>query len=191
MRFASVSERWIESRHAIAKRHLSNAPNSSATHLAFHGLQRPLRDFFQSGATDLEELAAFCERMSKPIDCLREMGFWQHPVVVRLREAVPHWKINHNLQSEIADILYHVDAFSLHAPLPADESAHEERGEPHAVGGGGSSSGGGADPMGGGCPQPQENAPAGAGLAQQAHDNQGRFGYWGDLSNYYRWGVGG
>jgi mRNA-degrading endonuclease YafQ of YafQ-DinJ toxin-antitoxin module len=43
MKFAAVTERWIESLHAQTKRMLATAPHASMLHVAWHGVQLPLR----------------------------------------------------------------------------------------------------------------------------------------------------
>ena len=169
LRFASVSERWIESRHAIAKRYLAAAPHVTATHIAYHGIQKPLRELFATRFDELPALAEACASCRNPTACLRSMGMWQCPAVERLKEANPRWHLNRKFHGALTEILYHVDAYTLHTQLP-DAAAADGPEPPAAVaedggGGGGPPLAAGPGPRPGslGTPaRPEQSASAGS-----------------------------
>lgn len=145
LRFASVSERWVESRHALTQRYVAAGPHIAATHIAYDGIQKPLRHILEHRFAELSELATCCERVRNPMSCLRTMGLLHHLAVVRLVESNPWWKLSRKHHPAIVEILYHVDAFSLHAALPDDDTgargdsddANDPAGGDGPVGGGG------------------------------------------------------
>lgn len=147
LKFASVTERWIESLHSLAKRFIATAPNVSATHIAFHGIQLPLRTKLAEHPEDLKTLAELSSACRNPVNCLKSMGLWQHPAVVALRRRVPFMLLNRKHSPALTEILYHVDAYSLHAPLPSDSSEDEQE---HIDGGDHGGHGPGPGPGGGG-----------------------------------------
>lgn len=122
LKFAPVSERWVESLHALTKRHMSNAPHVSATHVAFHGIQLPLRTMLMTRPESLRQLADFAESCRNPVARLKAMGLWMAPAVMRLRGRISYQLLNRHHAPALTEILYHVDAHTLHTPLPADDS---------------------------------------------------------------------
>ena len=118
-RVIAVAERWIEARHSLTKRHLQSAPNASVVHVAFCGIQQPLRDMLRADPKFLDELAGFCPQTHNPMTCIRTCGLSLHPGIQHLAAAASHKKdLNRKERAAIVDILYHVDSSSLHAALP-------------------------------------------------------------------------
>lgn len=129
MRFAPISERWIEAQHAITKRYMANAPHITAGHVAFHGIQLQLRSLLTRRPETLHDLAGFASHCHNPVKCLKAMGLFRHPAVQKLVQQVRFKDLNRAHSPALTEVLYHVDAFSLHAPLPSeDDGDHESDG---------------------------------------------------------------
>ena len=79
-RFVAVAERWIESQHALTKKHLNNAPHAGVVHIAFSGVQRPLRERL-ADPYYLASLAEACELSKNPWQCLQSCGLASHPSI--------------------------------------------------------------------------------------------------------------
>eukprot|EP00969_Alexandrium_andersonii_P291137 12870051-Alexandrium_andersonii.AAC.1 len=62
MRFASISERWVESLHALNAKALSRATHTGALHVVYHGTLRPLRGPFATRPDAVRELADCARR---------------------------------------------------------------------------------------------------------------------------------
>lgn len=65
-KFAMISERWIESRHALLKRTLYGCPHSSAVHVAYCGMQPMLRKHIQMDPQFLVQLVSHCKAVRTP-----------------------------------------------------------------------------------------------------------------------------
>lgn len=137
LRFAPVSERWVESLHSLTKRHLALAPHASAIHVAFHGVQQPLRLEAKRTPSFIKELARFCTAARTPTRCLQECGLWMHPATRRLRAKYSLNELNRSQSGQLAAILYHVDGFSLHAQWPLHDESDAGGPGPGPGGGGG------------------------------------------------------
>ena len=120
LRFASVTERWIEGRHARAKAVLGRAPHISATHYAFYGALPELEAMSRDPAL-VARLAEHCAMVRNPWEAVRRMGLERHPAVRRLLQLPGGRKhVTRRSGPKLTEILYHTDAFTLHAPLPDD-----------------------------------------------------------------------
>ena len=80
-KFVPISERWVESRHALIKRHLRKCTHVSALHVAFMSCQSLLRDIFQNMPYELERLVLLCELTKRPLLALQSVKLHWHPRV--------------------------------------------------------------------------------------------------------------
>ena len=115
-----IAERWVESLHAATKKDLSRAPNAGCVHVAFTRMQIPLRDRLDADAEFLDRLADACQDTHTAMQCIRTQGLHYHPSVAALAERVgrQQWLLNRKHEKNLIPILYHVDGYSCHAPLP-------------------------------------------------------------------------
>ena len=104
-RFALISERWIEGRHALAKRVLDGATNAGAVHLAFHTIMRPLQQMLTAEPTAFAELTEACRS--------RETGLHRHPTVARMVKLSGQCKAFRKGNKNCVAVLYHVDRETL------------------------------------------------------------------------------
>lgn len=166
LKFAPVAERWIESRHSLAKRSIATAPHVTAAYIAFHGVQLPLRGKLTQTPDQLPVYALHCSSCRNPVTCLKAMGLWHHPRVVALLEAVGYGVLNRQYSPALTEILYHVDAHSLHAKLvtrPDGADGDGDDPDDDDDGGGGGNGGGG-----GGCGGQPMDAQGGNGVGATA-----------------------
>ena len=149
-KFAPVVERWVESRHALLKRSITSALHVTATYVAYHGVQLPLRSRLTQTPTDLAVYARCCSTTRNPVACLKVMGLWQHPRVLALRQAVTLRSLNRHHSPALTEILYHVDPRSLHAELlapPEGSNGDDDNGGGGGGGDGGDGGGGSREPL--------------------------------------------
>ena len=126
LRWIAVVERWIESRHALMKRYICAAPHSSPAHLAFMGIQPPLRLLLEARPQSIYGLAKHCARVTTALACVKECGMWNHPVIEGLRDRLMSRRaINRTEHGKVVEILYHVDGPTLHGPLPIEEEPED------------------------------------------------------------------
>jgi hypothetical protein len=120
-KFAMVTERWVESLHAQNKKALDGVPHGGAVHVAFHGIQKPLRDMLRNGVVDdIEALVNCCQEARNPRGCLAVTGLMKHPTVKRLLDAKGGRTRELHLsdRSSVVRLLYHVDSATLYQDLP-------------------------------------------------------------------------
>ena len=143
LRFAPVSERYVEGLHALLKRSIASAPMTSAVYIAFHSVQKVLRDRLASHPETLPKLAEFCQSCRNPVKCIQRMGMWTHPAVLKIRAmAESKQDLNRKLSPLLLEVLYHVDQYTLLGDLPSpeqssDDSAEEDDGNDDDDGGDG------------------------------------------------------
>lgn len=122
LRFAMISERWIESRHSLMKRSLASSPSVSAAYVAFQGILTPLRKLLveEPQAIDLERLAALCMVTRNAQMALKNMGLWTHPSIQAHLTATHGSKgqLGRGFRPEVVRVIYHVDDATLYQPLP-------------------------------------------------------------------------
>ena len=82
--FAPISERWTESRHALKKRHLSNASHASPLHIAFLGGQTMLRNLLLQTPHAMNDLVRYCAECRNPLMALKVLGLHRHELVQEL-----------------------------------------------------------------------------------------------------------
>ena len=90
----------------------------------------------------LQQLATECERTKNPLSCIKACGLLFHPAVqTLLASAEAKRELNRKYSGQLASILYHVDPFSLHEPLPGpflrEAQSHQEQEEVQLSGDGG------------------------------------------------------
>ena len=123
MRFAPVVERWIESRHALAKRVLNMSPVTTALHLAFHLTLPRVRLRLAGGSAEVSRavhhLAQHCKAVRSAAKALVAVGFWQHPGIQEVFARLPgRRELNTKGRSAVVEVLFHVDGKTLMQPLP-------------------------------------------------------------------------
>lgn len=123
-RFATVSERWIESRHALVKKGLRKAPRFSPAFVAFDGVKQQLREMLQHRPREIMgEFAARCLECQSLANALESMGMANHPSVVRISREIPPGKrmnLQRNYRREVTQIMYHIDSDTLFQDLPRE-----------------------------------------------------------------------
>ena len=80
--FTMITERWVESRHAISQRVLRGAPNAGAVHLAYSGVIQSIRWILKTG--NRETISSFIDcfaRSNNIVAALTSLGFQQHPKI--------------------------------------------------------------------------------------------------------------
>ena len=80
-KFTPTCERWIESRHALLKRHLRKCTHASAQHIAFLGCQPVLRDLMLRQPSEFKQLVTQCASTKNPRLALHSVGLDWHPKV--------------------------------------------------------------------------------------------------------------
>ena len=120
MRFIAVVERWIEGRHAIAKRIFQAAPNASALHLGFSLAVRPIQELLESGKPNiLETLGSHCQTMRTAGRALAKLGLWWHPVIQKMHAQLDGKRdLNRKGRGKIVEVIFHVDGETTHQQLP-------------------------------------------------------------------------
>ena len=82
MKFCMAVERWIESRHALGKKHFSNASAAKALHLAFHMLLPILRRIaLDKEGFEMQTLADCCYEVRTSLKTLEVFGLLMHPTI--------------------------------------------------------------------------------------------------------------
>lgn len=111
-RFVPIAERWVESLHASAKKHLLTAPHYSPVHLAWKSIQTRLRHTFSDqAAAKVTRFAGLCNEVKNPLRALKRMGFWRHPgVQSRLQSELGSVRgFSRHLRPWAVQLLYHAD----------------------------------------------------------------------------------
>lgn len=134
-RFIAVSERWIEARHSLTKGVLKRAPHAGVVHIAYCGAQTALRQRLQREPRFFEALSKAFAAARSPSRCLAACGMENHPAVVQLRTE--YSDLNKKCSDKLSNILYHVDAGSLHGQLPCEGDPAERYQRSSMWGGGG------------------------------------------------------
>ena len=119
MRFPTISERWIESRHALVHQNLRGAPHASACHVAYTGIQPTLRKILKESPSFLQTLAAHCKVVRNPWQALRATGLVHHPVVAEMikMDAGRVTNISRGYRQQVVQVIYHADAQTLFQDL--------------------------------------------------------------------------
>lgn len=109
--FIPIAERWVESQHAAAKKHLQGAPHYSCIHLAFRSIQTRLGQMFRADPEAVFRFARHCQEVKNPRKCLVRMKFWMHPAVQRRlqQQGGSVRAFGRSLRRWVVDLLYHVD----------------------------------------------------------------------------------
>ncbi|CAE7765568.1 unnamed protein product [Symbiodinium sp. CCMP2592] len=118
-KFVPISERWVESRHALIKRHLRKCTHASALHVAFMSCQSLLRDIFQNMPHEFERLVLLCELTKNPLLALQSVKLHWHPQVQRVLQTSQK-ELARSYRPWVIELLYHVDKATLFQDLPAD-----------------------------------------------------------------------
>jgi len=112
--FASVTERWIESLHAIMKKYIKLACNFTAVSCVFHTVLVPLARWFRHSPDEVGLFARHCSDLRTAFNAIKEMGLLHHPVVQQLLLATPQLKdMNRKHRPKLVEILFHVDNESI------------------------------------------------------------------------------
>ena len=110
-KFPPITERWIESRHALTKKTLALSPHVTMLHVAFHGIMEPLRVCLQQRPEAIRELASQSVTCRNPVLAIKAVGLWRHPAVVALRSVVPFKMLNRKHAPALTEIIFHADVF--------------------------------------------------------------------------------
>lgn len=133
--FTMVTERWIESRHALTKRHLATAPHASCVHVAWSMVLSSLRRHWSSNGRGLGELAACMTHTRNNVVALQTVGLYRHPSVQAILQDSQGKKtpLHHIACSLVKSIIFHVDGGTMFrdysnfqvAPPPPDDDGDE------------------------------------------------------------------
>ena len=122
-RFVLISERWVESLHALNSRYLTYGPNCGVRHLVFHNMLLPLQRALAENPDVFTKFAEYGRQTRNIAGAAAALGFWHHPGIVRLRSNYQSKNMISNLQrkhySEVVKILYHTDIESMYQPVPS------------------------------------------------------------------------
>lgn len=167
--FMPISERWIESRHALVKRVLASAPNAGPVHVAWSIVERELSELAAGVAKDpaaVDDLARCVYQTRNPNAALQCVGLLGHPSIEKELEK-GGGKKRHLLKTgrpEVVRTIFHVDMATMFDPhsnfsmLPPGDHGGDQPGWP-GLGGGGA----GPDPADGGAPAGSPGDEAGGG----------------------------
>ena len=120
LRFAMVSERWVEGRHALIKKTLAPCNHAGAVHIAYSGLIPSIRKMISDDPNALSTLATCARSTRNPGLAAKAVGMWHHPVV---QEALRvsggrHSDLHHKQRPEVVKAIFHVDDPTLFRSLP-------------------------------------------------------------------------
>ena len=119
MKFCMAVERWIESRHALAKKHYSNVPVAKALHLAFHIVMPILRRIvLDKEGFEMQILADCCYETRTSLKTLEVFGMLEHPTIQRFLEGHAKRELDRSGRGTVVEVLFHVDGPTLMMPLP-------------------------------------------------------------------------
>ena len=127
LKFPTISERWVESRHAIMKRYLMSSPHASAMHLVYTGVLPLLRQTFTEDPDAFASLAQMCTSARTPRRCLEALGLKHHAAVQRLLQGTPTKNVlDRDYKPALVEIIYHCDRETLYqdSSLPCGQLAH-------------------------------------------------------------------
>ena len=121
--FVMVTERWIESRHAISSRFLRTAPHATATHLPFHIVMSELRAMLRDASREnrakiMMKLADAAQSVHSLPLALQQCGLWMHPTLERELVHLKKREVGRSLRPLVTQIFFHSDAATLHQSLP-------------------------------------------------------------------------
>ena len=122
--FVMVSERWIEGRHTRSSRVWKIANHSGARFLAFSLISKPLRKYLRAFPAKIHDFATVCQRVRNAQEGCEVLGLSHHPRVLALLEQAGgrrRRRFEHRHRGEHIRILFHIDAFTLHALLPDED----------------------------------------------------------------------
>lgn len=125
--FAPICERWIESRHALVKRHLQGAAHASAQRVAFSGCQMVWRRLLAHELAALARLIAHCAAARNPVRALQSVGLHKHALVRQLMDAESRQDVQRKYRPWIVEMLYHMDGNTLFQELPEPEDGDAQR----------------------------------------------------------------
>ena len=119
MKFCMCVERWIESRHALAKKHFSNAAVAKSLHLAFHIVMPVLRGILLGKQnTEMLTLADCCYETRTSLKTLEIFGLLNHPTIQKILESHSKRDLDRGGRGTVVEVLFHVDGPTLMQPLP-------------------------------------------------------------------------
>ena len=191
LRSIKISERWIESRHALIKRAFAGIHAGAITHMNFITSLPMIEHLLEAVDAGISALARHYEGLRNPFLVLKEMGFLTHPAIREILDATFHRKtcLHHKKRKHIIQIVYHCDTRSLFQPLPCvyedeDDNDDDDGGGPGGPGGrselagaglGGASGGGGGRGGDDGPPPPPfgGDAPPSDGLSDDRSSSSG------------------
>jgi hypothetical protein len=117
--FIRVTERWIESRHAIGKAVMAHGKNCGHIHLCFQASLQPLIKLIEGAPSCLQDLSECCTLNRHIVGQLKAMGFWHHPSVrVLLARSGGETRLVHKkARVAMLELLHHVDDETLHTNI--------------------------------------------------------------------------
>ena len=143
-KFIPISERWVESRHAIVKKSLAGIHAGTIMHICFVTSLRTIENMLESEEDGLSTLARHCERTRNPCLILKEIGFSTHQAIQKVLRDAAGFKspLHGKLRKTIIQIVYHCDTMTMFQALPPVEPNSDDDGDDGAGGGGGGRGGG-------------------------------------------------
>ena len=121
-RFVLISERWVESLHALNNKYLGYGPNTGVLHLVFHNVLLPLQRALDNDPNVFLRLAHHASFARNAPSAAAYLGFWNHPamkkIVSRYQAKNRNSSIDRQNHGNVVRILYHTDCETLFRTLP-------------------------------------------------------------------------
>jgi len=114
---ATISERWIESRHAMTMWHLLTARHVSPVHIAHGTGLKAIRDLLEAQPDALQVLAERAMEVRNPVCAVQTLGLWHSPRMRELRNRRSLSEMHKKARRDIVNIIYHCDARTNYQPL--------------------------------------------------------------------------
>ena len=133
-RFVLISERWVESLHALNSRYLTYGPSCGVRHLVFHNMLLPLQRAVGDDLDAFNELIEYAKQTRNVSSAASALGFWRHPGILKIGSLYQSSNQVSSIQrkhyGEVAKILYHTDIESMYRPLPPVLDSDDKGGGP-------------------------------------------------------------
>lgn len=138
-----ISERLIESLHAIMHKFVRGAPHHSVCHAALSMHLSEIKQAINDRSASLVDLANLCFKVRTPMDAVEQLGFAQHPVAKGAMErcAASSSLANRQHGPQLTEIVYRADPGTMFSSIrvapsgpggpPAEHPGVQDGAAPH------------------------------------------------------------